>query len=101
MKNPEAAMKTDHEGKYPLHSFLKKGWLWQTGIKELFQAAPQTLIVREKETNMLPFMIAACHASQQTNDNDDNLLNKQISPLELTTVFELLRKDPASILSTI
>jgi len=74
--------------------------LWNTGVKELFQAAPQILIVREKETNMLPFMIAACHASQQTNKNDDNLLNKQIRSLELTTVFELLRKDPASISSS-
>ena len=86
--NPQAASIKDAEGNLPLHLSLKSQKTWCTGVQELIAAAPFALEVRDGESNMFPFMLAA-----EGKESDETLNPGQ----KLTTVYELLRRGPSQI----
>ena len=108
---PLAASVPDPFGTFPLHLSLRAGNRWDTGVKEIFEAAPNKIHVRDHSSGLLPFMIAA---SKKYNHNPTNyqtteiwkeeqienilLFQKKIDLLELTTVFELLQKNPSQVI---
>ena len=105
---PQAASIPDSNGDLPLFLGLKAGKRWNSGIREIFQAAPDSNIVQDLETHLFPFMIAA------SNNNDNNrrkykkcslteqhktklCIKNQESLSQLTTVFKLLREAPFQV----
>jgi len=76
-----SSVKMDREGRYPLHIALAHRHSWESGVKELFQKAPDILSIRDPVTQLLPFQLAAIPVR-------DNL------PVDLTTIFRLLRHQP-------
>ncbi len=84
--NPLAANVTDAYGNLPLHLCLKSAKTWTTGVAEVVEAAPLALGVRDKDTMMLPYMIAA-----EGKASDSALYPGQ----KLSTVYELIRRGPS------
>ena len=62
---PKAASKPDHNGYLPLHLSLYAGKTWNSGIKEIFEAAPDSNLIQDHETHLFPFMIAASRNKRQ------------------------------------
>jgi len=104
---PEAASIPDPFGDLPLHLSLRAGKTWDTGVKEIFEAAPHAIHVQDRKLKQFPFMIAA---SKRLNDSyypvkvldtkqEEIESSHQIAVdlLELTTVFELLRRYPCAV----
>jgi len=105
---PQAASKPNHNGYLPLHLSLYAGKTWNSGIKEIFEAAPDSNLIQDHKTHLFPFMIAASR-----NDDDNRHLRikslltgqrepelnfeKQVFLSELTTVFKLLREAPFQV----
>lgn len=68
-------------GRYPIHTALSNRHQWDQGVKELFQASPQTLLVQDTITLLFPFQQAAVPVGD--------------TKVDLDTVFQLLRQHPA------
>ena len=118
---PEGASICDCSGKFPLHLCLESGKTWETGVKEVFEASPSALYVQDPELCLYPFMMAAVFSSSCSSSSQRKMQKKQqnechsfsgvtISPtdstselcktlslMELTTIYELLRKDPSQV----
>ena len=100
--NPQAASKLDRYGNLPLHVSLHTGRTWDSGIREIFEAAPHSINVRDHKSRQYPFMIAACQKIHTNNESIEAQILTQtgldlqhsIFLSELTTVFELLRRSP-------
>jgi len=105
--HPEAASIPDRVGNLPLHISLRAGKTWYTGVKEIFEAAPNAIHVQDRTWCQFPFMIAA---SKRLNDNccpaipfypkqheTESSHQNVVNLLELTTVFELLRRNPCAV----
>jgi len=86
--NPSAALTCNAAGNYPLHLSLKSGKTWCTGVRELVDIAPFMLQIFDKETNMLPFMLAAEWKQYDTVFDKGE---------KLSTIYRLLRPDPSVI----
>jgi len=104
---PEAASIPDQFGDLALHLSLRAGKTWCTGVKEIFEAAPHAIHVQDRTSCQFPFMIAAS-TKWNTDHHPVEILDtkqyeiesshqKAIDLLELTTVFELLRRDPCAV----
>jgi len=105
---PQAASIPDHNGNLPLHLGLYAGKTWNSGIKEIFEAAPGSNFIQDRSTHLFPFMLAA---SKNNNDNTHKhikdlasreleteiSLKKWTSLSELTTIFALLRRAPFQV----
>ncbi len=75
--NPNAAKLPDTKASYPLHLSLYSGKHWfNDGIKEIFEAAPETLVLRDMR-GFTPATIASIG-----------------NECDLMTIFELIRHDP-------
>lgn len=107
---PEAASIPDSFGKLPLHASLYAGKTWDSGIKEIFEAAPHAIHVQDFRSFHFPFMIAACNKDDikhqqhiQTTgpvEQDGNVVSsiqKAVFLSEITTIFELLRRAPSQL----
>lgn len=98
---PAMASIPDNRGRLPIHLVLEAGGLWTSGnehqgdddsnstdtahqdphiIDTLIDANPQSLLIRDKETGLFPFMIAATSSTEGVNE----------STKELETIFRLL-----------
>ena len=108
MAYPEAASIPDPYGDLPLHLSLHAGKTWDTGVKEIFEAAPHTIHEQDRTSRDFPFMIAASRRSNKTGHCTTKTVNikqkevelcyyKAIDLLDLTTVFELLRRYPCAV----
>jgi ankyrin repeat protein len=75
-----AACVPDPVGRLPLHWALATGKKWQQGVKPLVEVYPEALSVLDVETKLYPFMLAA---------------QAQGSDMDLGTIYEVLRLDPA------
>mmetsp|Transcript_7350 Transcript_7350/g.8535 ORF Transcript_7350/g.8535 Transcript_7350/m.8535 type:complete len:147 (+) Transcript_7350:303-743(+) len=104
---PKAASIPDSFGNLPLHLSLRAGKTWFTGVKEIFEAAPHAIHVQDRTSCQFPFMIAAS-TRWNTDHHPVEILDttqyeiesshqKAIDLLELTTVSELLRRDPCVV----
>jgi hypothetical protein len=67
--------------RYPLHIALANRHTWEGGVRELFQAEPGMLGVRDPVTRLYPFQLAAIPFR-------DNLV------VDTGTIFQLLRQRP-------
>lgn len=86
---PAAASSFDqYSRRYPLHSALHSGILWNEGVEALIQAYPSALCVRDEATMLFPFMLAAA-AGKQCNGKLD------ADRLAIDTVYNVLRSDPS------
>jgi hypothetical protein len=70
-------------GRYPLHTALACRHKWDGGVKELFQRAPEVLLISDPITGVYPFQLAAIPVR-------DTLV-------DLDTVFHLLRAQPSGL----
>ena len=94
--HPEAAHIPDSRGHLPLHLSLKSGKTWQTGIYDICNASPQALLVPDKDCGLLPFMIAAFQ-KEEPQVSCQLFSGKLRENPRLTTIFELLRRDPSQL----
>lgn len=78
---PAAAGIPDMNGTLPLHVSLTSGKRWNEGVRALLDANPDALSQCDKNTRLLPFMLAA--ATQRP---------------DVGTIYELLRRDPSMLL---
>ena len=92
----EAAHIPDFRGNLPLHLSLKSGKTWQTGVFDIYNAYPGALLVPDQDCGLLPFMIAAFQKEQQ-GVSCQLFSGKLRDNPRLTTVYELLRKDPSQL----
>jgi hypothetical protein len=74
-----AACVPDPVGRLPLHWALATGKKWDQGVKPLVEVYPEALTVLDVETKLYPFMLAA----------------QAVGDMDLGTVYEVLRLDPA------
>lgn len=82
--SPSAAKEKDARGNYPLHTSLKTGKTWSTGIASLMKINPAVVDDADKENDMVPFLLAAtakCHDGKE----------------ELSTIFELIKSKPSLV----
>jgi len=106
---PQAASIPDRFGRLPLQSSLRAGSTWYTGVKEIFEAAPNSIYIQDYSPGLFPCMIAACKKSRTDADRhptkalrveqvkENSSSQKGIDLLELATIFELLQKDPSQV----
>eukprot|EP00567_Pseudictyota_dubia_P010996 CAMPEP_0197464422 /NCGR_PEP_ID=MMETSP1175-20131217/64015_1 /TAXON_ID=1003142 /ORGANISM="Triceratium dubium, Strain CCMP147" /LENGTH=435 /DNA_ID=CAMNT_0043000403 /DNA_START=622 /DNA_END=1929 /DNA_ORIENTATION=+ len=84
---PEAAYRVDPRGRLPLHLALEEGLGWDDWsssiIRDLVQAAPNTVGERDQSSGLFPFQLAAVHASLGANGEFD-----------ASTVYELIKRSP-------
>ena len=87
---PVAARIPNRQGLLPLHIALSKGKrTWRTGVSAMVQAAPEVLLTRDNETNLLPFQLAAA-----MDDRDAHSSTDQDTTESAETVVELLLACP-------
>jgi len=79
---------SDHR-RYPLHSAIANGHTWSQGVREIFLAAPECIIVRDPYTGLYPFLLAAVPIVEEKSYGVDNV----------ETVYQLLRARPDVIFS--
>ena len=101
---PQAASIPDHNGNLPLHLGLYAGKVWNCGIKEIFEAAPDSNYMMDCTTHLFSFMIAASkkdhkHIKKVSHRQHEieMSLKKQTTLSKLTTVFVLLRRAPFQV----
>ncbi len=88
--NPSDAKKQNQRGELPLHIAIKSGQCWSTGvIPELISAYPESLSIRDKETDLFPFQIAAVK-----HDFKYGIDVKEQSEEKLETIYQMLLKWP-------
>jgi len=107
---PQAASIPDCNGNLPLYLCLRSGKRWDTGVKEIFEAAPHAIQGGCIGSNLPPFMIAVSktsdyyhhhHTTEVLNKyqhKGDAQFNEEVALLEITTAFELLRRDPCQVM---
>ena len=109
---PQVASIPSHHGDLPLHICLYARKTWSTGIKEMFEAAPDSNLNQCHKTGLFPFMIAASKYNNDNGYNPDNTLitrqhktelsfQKQVFLSELTTIYKLLQAAPFQVCSGI
>lgn len=105
---PQAATIPDSDGDLPLHLCLFTGKTWDTGIKEVLEADPDSNLMQDRKSHLFPFMIAASkHDIDEaplhlqalfTGQHKRELsIKKQMALSRLTTVFQLLRSAPFQV----
>ena len=84
--HPQSAREKIHNDhhRYPLHSAVANGHCWSHGVRELFLAAPESLVIRDPCTGLFPFQLAAIPIVEEYCFGIDNL----------ETVYQLLRARP-------
>jgi len=86
-------------GRYPLFIALSSGILWNDGIESLIQAFPVSLSMRDPQTKLFPFALAALMKTEaqrkKMTPSSATGLSLSASCLELGTVYNTLRADPS------
>ena len=83
---------------YPLQYALMNRHWWNDGIKEVIQAFPDALKIRDPSTQLYAFQLAAMlptsTACITTNTSTKMTMMDPESSVDLETVYQLLRMDP-------
>ncbi len=88
--NPSDAKMPNQRGELPLHIATKSGQHWSTGvIQDLISAYPEALSVRDEETDLFPFQIAAVK-----HDLRYGVDIKEQNEERLETIYQMLLKWP-------
>jgi hypothetical protein len=87
--HPGAARAQDPNeiGRYPLHTALSNQHSWYSGVKSLFECAPEVVFMADPSTGLLPFQTAACPVRANAT-------------VDLDSIFCLLRAQPGVLDST-
>jgi hypothetical protein len=72
---------TEPVGRYPLHTALAGRHQWKTGVKELFEGAPEAISLPDPVTRVYPFQLAS--------------IPIRSTAVDLDTIYHLLRAQPA------
>lgn len=95
-ENPSQAMQKDFtsHGRYPIHVGLDSGISLYEGVETLIRIFPSSLAVRDPESGLFPFALAATPRKSSKNplSNNEDVMNHN-----LTTIYWLLREDPSVI----
>jgi len=81
---PQMALIPNSSGSYPLHIAILNQQCYET-IFEIFKALPDMGKINDKDTGLLPYMLAAM--GNWKNEMD-----------QTTIIYQLLREDPQSII---
>ena len=73
----------DREGNYPIHLAIYNRQSYDT-VWYLFKAVPETNMIRDEKTKLLPFMLAAVGDWENQDD-------------QISITYHLLREDPHSV----
>lgn len=73
--------------RHPLHVALVNRHMWSGGVKELFYAAPDVVMIQDPITMLYPFQLAAVLHRGESNDTSS-------SSVDLETIYHLLRSRP-------
>ena len=73
----------DSEGNYPIHLAIQYQQSYDT-VLHLFRALPETTMIQDFRTKLLPFMLAAVGKWENQDD-------------QMAITYHLLRQDPHSI----
>ena len=92
---PQAAETKTDDGSLPLHLAIRNGHTWIPGIQAIYRSYPAAGRVRDANTGLYPYQLAAAKKPQP---EDDEEWDRKRYLSELTTTFELLRADPDVIL---
>jgi hypothetical protein len=71
---------TEPAGRYPLHTALTCRHQWMTGVKELFEGAPEAISLPDPVTSVYPFQLAS--------------IPIRSTAVDLDTIYHLLRSQP-------
>ena len=90
---PEGAS-ISFRNRLPLHLALERKLTWKEGgVADVLYAYPGALqVADEKESGLLPFMIAAKLSEKNRRGMEDNGIN--VEDVDVTTIYHLLREDP-------
>jgi hypothetical protein len=107
---PFTAQMMDNQGRLPLFTALESSLTWSEGIDPLIASYPKSLLLCDSVTRLPAFLSAAVHAkstraalgrlaSDKSNNAHTSTNEQQESwdKAHLTTIFLILRKDPAQI----
>lgn len=104
--NHSAAAVANRDGRLPLHLAIANGVQWSNGVQDIFLANPSAVSIRDPITRLFPFMHASANDSDTQLDarmwekclTSEEELQAKIEPDHiLTTVYELLRSNPANL----
>jgi hypothetical protein len=74
---------TEPAGRYPLHTALAGRHQWKTGVKELFEGAPEAIFLPDPVTRVYPFQLAS--------------IPVRSTAVDLDTIYNLLRVQPPAL----
>lgn len=93
--SPTAASVPDSQGRYPLHLACQNCcFAWETGIRQLFEAAPSVVLIPTAEGLSL-FVSTALAQAEMTATLRHNRMEQSVH--YTNTLFELLRNDPTAV----
>lgn len=95
--SPEAVAHRDHCGRLPLHLALENGFIWEEGIDRLIQVAPKSVLVNDPISGLPCFLLAATGSQRREGCLDGARGDPMGESLSLSTIFRLLRSDPAQL----
>jgi hypothetical protein len=102
---PGAARIPDASGRLPIYIALESGIAWdEEGIQDLFALDPKVISNRDSVTSLYPFMLAAVGAGRRlpfTTDAAETHECQLVLDHSLSTIYSLLRADPATVQSHI
>lgn len=58
---PSGGLVFDGNGFLPIHVAIRSGKKWDEGLSSLVLSAPRSLFIRDPNTRLIPFMLAACY----------------------------------------
>ena len=80
---PQMVLIPDSNGNYPIHLAIYNQQSYTT-VMHFFKEVPETIMIRDENTKLLPFMLAA--VGEWENQED-----------QISITYELLREDPHSL----
>ena len=80
---PQMVLIPDSNGIYPIHLAIYNQQSYTT-VMHLFEEVPETIMIRDENTKLLPFMLAAV-GNWENQDDQISLIN------------QLLKEDPHSL----
>lgn len=80
-----SALIIDDFGRTPFHSAILNRIQWNEGLREIFVAAPSSLLLKDKLTNLFPYQLIAMSVCERESD------------ISLNGIYELLCLCPALV----
>jgi hypothetical protein len=100
-----AALVQDYDGRLPIFTALAACLTWEEGVDKLISLDSKSLLLYDNVTQLPAFLLAAADSKQSANSQQDKVeVNRtecerrnQVDHARLSTIFCILRSDPAQI----